>query len=185
MTGNQSVCLGGEHRCGTCDQILLAVDMLQSEICCLVSVGRPLWREDGSAICIAITQWSESHRTPNHTLLSHLRLPQPEGWGWGYVTTYGQSVSQYVLVSSRPWDLRPDINSVRILLSCLCGAPSLTRGQVCLLSDTVSNNCPLSSFIFFCFFFLSILHVTRFMYIQYMQGLVSPGSVQQIMPHHL
>jgi hypothetical protein len=25
--------------------------MLLSEICCLVSLGRPLWREDGSAIC--------------------------------------------------------------------------------------------------------------------------------------
>jgi hypothetical protein len=40
-------------------------------------VERPLWREDGSAICSAITQWSESLRTRNHTLLSHLRLPPP------------------------------------------------------------------------------------------------------------
>jgi hypothetical protein len=30
-----------------------------------------------SAVCSAITQWSESHRTHNHTLLSNLRLPQP------------------------------------------------------------------------------------------------------------
>jgi hypothetical protein len=51
--------------------------MLLSEICGLVSGGRPLWREDGSAICSVITQWSESLRTRNHTLLSHLRLPQP------------------------------------------------------------------------------------------------------------
>jgi hypothetical protein len=50
--------------------------MLLSEICGLVSVGRPLWREDGSAICSVITQWSGSRRTRNHTLLSHLRLPQ-------------------------------------------------------------------------------------------------------------
>jgi hypothetical protein len=34
-----------------------------SEGCCLVSVGRPLWREDGSAICSVITQWCESRRT--------------------------------------------------------------------------------------------------------------------------
>jgi hypothetical protein len=44
-------------------------------------VGRPLWREDGSAVSSVITQWSESLRTRNHTLLSHLRLPQPGGPG--------------------------------------------------------------------------------------------------------
>jgi hypothetical protein len=32
-------------------------------------LGRPLWREDGSAICTVICQWSESRRTSNHTLL--------------------------------------------------------------------------------------------------------------------
>jgi hypothetical protein len=37
--------------------------------------------EDGSVICSVITQWSESLRTRNHTLLSHLRLPQPGGPG--------------------------------------------------------------------------------------------------------
>jgi hypothetical protein len=51
--------------------------MLLSENLGLVSVGRPLWREDGSSICSAITQWSELGRTCNHTLLSHPRLPQP------------------------------------------------------------------------------------------------------------
>jgi hypothetical protein len=55
--------------------------MLLFEICGLVSLERPLWREDGSAICSVITQWSESLRTRNHTLLSHLRLPQPGGPG--------------------------------------------------------------------------------------------------------
>jgi hypothetical protein len=67
--------------CGTCDLILLPVGMLLSEIWGLVSVGRPLWREDGSAIYSVITQWSESCRTRNHTLLSHPRLPQPGGPG--------------------------------------------------------------------------------------------------------
>jgi hypothetical protein len=75
------LCLGIEHPCGTCDQILLPVGMLLSEICGLVSVGFPLWREDGSSICSVITQWSESLRTRNHTLLSHLTLPQPGGPG--------------------------------------------------------------------------------------------------------
>jgi hypothetical protein len=47
----------------------------------LLHVGHPLWREEGSAVCSAITQWSELGRTRNHTLLSRLRLPQLEGSG--------------------------------------------------------------------------------------------------------
>jgi hypothetical protein len=58
---------------------LLPVVMLLSERCGLVSVERPLWREDESATCSAITQLFESRRTRNHTLLFYLRLPQPEG----------------------------------------------------------------------------------------------------------
>jgi hypothetical protein len=81
LTASQSVCLGIEHSYWTCDQILLPVGMLLSEICGLVSVGRPLWREDGSPICSVITQWSESRRTRNHTSLPHLRLTQPGGPG--------------------------------------------------------------------------------------------------------
>jgi hypothetical protein len=54
---SQLVCLGIEHPCGTCDQILFPVWMLMSEICFLVSMGLPLWREGGSAICSVITQW--------------------------------------------------------------------------------------------------------------------------------
>jgi hypothetical protein len=73
-TDGQSVCLSIEHPCGTCDQVILPVGMLPSEICGLVSVGRPLWRDDGFAICSVITLWSEPLRTRNHTLLSHLRL---------------------------------------------------------------------------------------------------------------
>jgi hypothetical protein len=76
---SQSVCLGIEHPCWTWDQILLFIGRLLSEIDGLLSVERPLWREEGPAICSAITQWSESLRTRNHTLLSHLRLPQPGG----------------------------------------------------------------------------------------------------------
>jgi hypothetical protein len=40
-------------------------------------MGRPLSREGGLAVYSAITQWSESRRTRNHTLLSHLRPLQP------------------------------------------------------------------------------------------------------------
>jgi hypothetical protein len=44
-TDSQSVCPGIERPCGTCDQILFLVGML-SEICGLVSMGRPFWQED-------------------------------------------------------------------------------------------------------------------------------------------
>jgi hypothetical protein len=81
LTVSQSVYLGIKHSCRTCDQILLPVRSLLSDSYSLFSVGRPLWRENGFAICRAITQWSESRRTRNHTLLSHLRLPQPRGLG--------------------------------------------------------------------------------------------------------
>jgi hypothetical protein len=82
LTVSQSVCLGIEHLCGTSDQILLPVEMLLSEICGLVSVVRPLWREVVSAICSVITQWSESPRTLKHTLLSSLKLTQPGATGF-------------------------------------------------------------------------------------------------------
>jgi hypothetical protein len=44
------------------------------KIAMLFVLGRPLSREDGSVICSAICQWSESPRTHNRTLLSRLRL---------------------------------------------------------------------------------------------------------------
>jgi hypothetical protein len=65
-----------------------------SEGCCLKAAvlfvwdGRPLTREDGSAVCSAITQWSWSLRARKHNLLSHLRLPQPGGPGTLYSNTY-------------------------------------------------------------------------------------------------
>jgi hypothetical protein len=100
------------------------------------------------ANCTARTQrtnWAESSRWIR-------RLP------WGLRSRYDwRSVSQYVLASSSSWDLRPDINSVLIFRCCLCWAPSLTRGRVCLLLVTVSNNCPSSSFLLLSF----SLHFTR------------------------
>jgi hypothetical protein len=44
------------------------------KIALLFFLGRPLWWEDGCVICSEICQWSESPRTHNYTLLSHLRL---------------------------------------------------------------------------------------------------------------
>jgi hypothetical protein len=49
---SQSVlCLGVEPTLWTFDQILLPFQEFGSGICCLVSVGRPLWREAGSVLC--------------------------------------------------------------------------------------------------------------------------------------
>jgi hypothetical protein len=61
--------------------------------------------------------------------------------------TVRRSVSQYVKVSSPIWDLWPDITFcpkvvLWKLLSCLYGAPSLTRGRVCHLSFWVCSNLP-------------------------------------------
>jgi hypothetical protein len=62
LTASQSVWLGAEPTLG-----LVTRYYFLSESCGLVSMGRPLSREDGSAVCSAITQWSESRRTRNHT----------------------------------------------------------------------------------------------------------------------
>jgi hypothetical protein len=99
-TDGQSVCLGIEYPCGTCDQILFPVGMLLSEICRLVFIGRPLWREDLTAIFSIIIRWSESRRTRNHTSLSHLRLPQP--WGPG---------SHIYIPQEQGWTLLNRLNS--------------------------------------------------------------------------
>jgi hypothetical protein len=40
---------------GTCDQIFIKVRRLFSEICRLVFLGRPLWREVGSVICLSLS----------------------------------------------------------------------------------------------------------------------------------
>jgi hypothetical protein len=85
--------------CGTWDQILLPIGILLPESCSLVSVGCPLWQEDGSAICSAITQWSEPCRICNRTLLSHLRLPNLEGQVPVFISPRNRAAQLY------PWAL--------------------------------------------------------------------------------
>jgi hypothetical protein len=122
-----TVCLGIEHPYETCDQILFPVGMLLSEIYGLVSVGRPLWREDGSAICSVITHWSESRRTRNRSR--------------SQVTTDGHSVSmsRYRAHSGTCDQILLSVWSLFSERCCpfLCRAPSLTRGRVCHLSFSV------------------------------------------------
>jgi hypothetical protein len=55
-----------------------------------------------------------------------------------HIETDGQSVSQSVLVSSPMWGSWPDIYYCLTSESCLCGAPSLMRRWVCLLSESLS-----------------------------------------------
>jgi hypothetical protein len=112
---SQSVCLGVGHSFGAHDQILLF-----PFFCFALRLGRPLWREDGSVVCSAICQWSESRRTHITVstgfpfrrllrlagitvevfLLASTRDISGHCRSRSYFTTAGQSVSQYVLVSS-------------------------------------------------------------------------------------
>jgi hypothetical protein len=51
----------------TCDRILLSIRSLFPESCCLVSVGRPLWREVGSVVCI-----SQSSNLPSSIYVTYV-----------------------------------------------------------------------------------------------------------------
>jgi hypothetical protein len=79
---------------GTCDQILL------SEICRLVSVERPLWREVGTVIChsqsVVIYQYVHKAFTLNVLYSSAIYIYNIYGSRSRYFTTDGQSVSRSV-----------------------------------------------------------------------------------------
>jgi hypothetical protein len=97
------------HPFGADDQIFL-FPFFYRTIALLFVLGRPLWREDGSVIFSAICQWSESRRTHNHTLLSHLRLLgflpfasyDSQGLRWKYSNPppYGDYDAQHGLCTS-------------------------------------------------------------------------------------
>jgi hypothetical protein len=153
---SRPICLGAGHPVGTHDQIL---PLFLSDNCFLFVLGRPVWRENGSAICSANCQWSESLRTHNHILLSHPKLQislfvacyDSQGLLWkysnsplhwaaycrSYFITNGQSVSMS-WYRTHLWDLRANITSCRNVAVCnlnssFCGTPSLTRERVCHL----------------------------------------------------
>jgi hypothetical protein len=143
----------------------------------------------------------DSHRTRTTNIKYTYSITSPTtvifearfscGWieVWGYVTTDGQSVSQSVSMSWRRAHLGTCDQT--LILSEFCCVVYVGRplwrevGSVSYqsLSAIIDHRQDL------CFSSIfpppPILHVTHFMYIQYMQGLVSPGSVQQIMFHHL
>jgi hypothetical protein len=73
LTVSQSVYLDVGHPFGAHDQIL-PFPFFCRKIALLFVLRHPLAREDGSVVCSAICQWSESRRTHNHTVMTHLRL---------------------------------------------------------------------------------------------------------------
>jgi hypothetical protein len=75
----RSVGIGSEYPCGTCDQILLPVGMLLSEICGLVSVRRPLWREEVKSSYI-MTDGQSASLSWRQAPLSEHTAQQYTGW---------------------------------------------------------------------------------------------------------
>jgi hypothetical protein len=132
-TVSRPVCLRIKHTSGTYDQIFIT-----SHNCRFVDVGRSLWRDNGSVIC----RWLSSESL-------------------SYITTEGQSAS--LSWNKAPiWGLRPDFYYYLTIAVSLYGAPSLTRGRVCLLQCTIYN-------IFYCLRF-----ETRSLYL-YPPGTAWPG----------
>jgi hypothetical protein len=127
-----------------------------------------------TAFTIALHLYLSWARPIQSTLL-HPISPSPT-----YVTTDGQSVSQHVKVSSPLWDLWPDITFcpkvvVWKLLSCLCRAPSLTRGRVYHFS-IVTNQYLHQAFTLHVFYSSAI-------YIQYVQSFIQPRLTLTLSTH--
>jgi hypothetical protein len=149
--------LGVRHPFGTHDQIFL-FPFVCRKIALLFVLGRPLWREDGSVICSAICQWSESRRTHNQILLPHLRLLDylsvasydSQGLGWKYSTLSDERTGLYFVAQSVSGQSRGGLITIHYCLIWVCWVPfpsplttrrdyggsilpSLTRGRVCIL----------------------------------------------------
>jgi hypothetical protein len=113
LYGWQSVSLGVEPTLWTFHEILLPFQEFVSGICCPFSVGLPLWGEAGSVLVCPLYQ-SQSHFTADRQTVSM-------SWCRAHFVDVWPDMASF----SRVW--------VWNLLFCLCGAPSLTRGQVCPL----------------------------------------------------
>jgi hypothetical protein len=114
-------------------------------------------------------------QSDNRRLRRHLSndLPQSQS----HITTDDQSVSMsWCQAQCGTFDQR--FFSGSKLRSCLCGAPSLTRGLVCrlpVLVNTVHSSQSVITYIIY------ILCHTHFSDLQYIQASFSPGFLQQIM----
>jgi hypothetical protein len=117
------------HSCGAHDQILLFL-LFFRKIALFFVLERPLWREDGSVICSAICQWSESRNTHSLILLSLLGLlgslsvasydSQGLRWKYSYPPPHGEFISQ----SQSESHFTADIQSVSQSI-CLGVEPTL------------------------------------------------------------
>jgi hypothetical protein len=93
---SQSVCLGVKPTLG----LVIRYDFLSERCCVKVSVlflwGALSDERNGLLFEVCtITQWSESCRTRNHTLLSHLRLPSTRGARFKYLYLQGTGWPSY------------------------------------------------------------------------------------------
>jgi hypothetical protein len=104
------------------------------------------------------------------------------GQSQSHIATDGQSVSMsWCRAQSGTFDQRFFFS---MLLSCLLGAPSLTRGRVCHVSVfvIVVYSCPS---IFTTNIYIKFKIYMCYKHLQYIQASCSPGFVQQIMPYLL
>jgi hypothetical protein len=97
--------------------------------------------------CVTFTQLTILHvnipfLTSSHTLRNLTANCTPphslRNWTVSKVkVTLRLTVSPWVLVSSPIWGLWPDIYNCLTVTVFFCGAPSLTRGRVCLSSEAL------------------------------------------------
>jgi hypothetical protein len=151
-TDEQSVCLGVKPPSGVQDQIFITVRQLRVCWCGALSLTRrrvcrlQLLLAFASAVILG----SKSRGTRDQ---SRFTFSSPHGYGGGIqphlhtVSTVSQSESHIATdgqAVSKSWCRAPSgahdqlFITVWQLQSCYCGAPSLTGGKVCLLSESLS-----------------------------------------------
>jgi hypothetical protein len=125
--------------CSLSEAVAVSLSMASTAVYCgFLHLGCPLWWEDGSVIYSYNSFWvlpEQSLSGPSPSILSDLGLPQPGGPGphiyipqeqvgpeqsrikQSYITTDGQSVSQYAMVPSPLWACDQTLYPIWMLLS--------------------------------------------------------------------